>query len=260
MNEVSAYVAEGEQDAEATVRPKRLAEFIAQHRVRDQLDLLLRGAMGRGTPPDHILLSGPPGLGKPVSVDALVLLEDGSRRRLGDIVVGDRVITRTGEAARVDAVHEQGELDCVRIRTTTGREVVAAPDHPFWTPDGWVKAGDLTVGDRLANVLRPELVADGTEQTDEFALAGYLVGDGCVTNQVTFTSGDEDILADFRTTCDRLGQPHRTRPNSAQQLTRADLRTAGLAGRARPTRTRTPGTSGCRSSSSAATSGRSARS
>jgi Holliday junction DNA helicase RuvB subunit len=224
---VSAYADDAERDAEASVRPRRLADFIAQHRVRDQLDLLLRGAMGRGTPPDHILLSGPPGLGKPVSVDALVLLADGTRRRLGDIVVGDRVITRTGAPARVDAVHEQGELDCVRIRTTTGREVVAAPDHPFWTTDGWVKAGDLTVGDRLANVLRPELAPDATEASDEFALAGYLIGDGCTTNQVTFTSGDDDVLHDFRAVCDRLGHRHITRPNSANSSL---VRISGLRG------------------------------
>src|SRR3954447_14616194 len=61
---VSAAADEEDLDAEASVRPRRLADFIAQHRVRDQLDLLLKGAMGRGTPPDHILLSGPPGLGK----------------------------------------------------------------------------------------------------------------------------------------------------------------------------------------------------
>src|SRR3954452_11195445 len=114
---VSAAAGDDDLDAEASVRPRRLSEFIAQHRVRDQLELLLKGAMGRGTPPDHILLSGPPGLGKPVSVEALVLLADGSRKRRGDIVVGDRVITRTGEPAEVSAVHEQGELDCVRIRT-----------------------------------------------------------------------------------------------------------------------------------------------
>ncbi|GAB3803805.1 hypothetical protein GCM10027605_26440 [Micromonospora zhanjiangensis] len=52
---VSAYASDAERDAEVSVRPKRLADFIAQHRVRDQLDLLLKGAMGRGTPPDHIL-------------------------------------------------------------------------------------------------------------------------------------------------------------------------------------------------------------
>jgi Holliday junction DNA helicase RuvB subunit len=181
--------------------------------------------MGRGTPPDHILLSGPPGLGKPVSVEALVLLADGTRRRLGDVEVGDLVITRTGEPAEVLAVHEQGELDSVRIRTTSGREVVAAPDHPFWTTEGWVKAGDLTPEDVLANVLNPRIVADGTEPTDEFKLAGYLIGDGCTSNQVTFTGGDEAVLEDFRATCDRLGHPHNTRPNSARSSL---IRVSGL--------------------------------
>jgi Holliday junction DNA helicase RuvB subunit len=213
---VSATAGDDELDAEASVRPRRLADFIAQHRVRDQLDLLLKGAMGRGTPPDHILLSGPPGLGKPVSVDALVLMGDGSRRRLGDIVVGDQVVTRTGDPAAVLAVHEQGELDSVRIRTATGREVVAAPDHPFWTTEGWVKAGDLTPEDVLANVLSPAIVPEAVEEADEFRLAGYMIGDGCTSNQVTFTGGDAVVLDDFRAVCDRLGYSHKSRPNSAR--------------------------------------------
>jgi Holliday junction DNA helicase RuvB subunit len=94
---------------------------------------------------------------------------------LGDIAPGDRVITRTGEPALVEAVHEQGELDCVRIRTAAGRAVVAAPDHPFWTAEGWVKAGDLAVGERLASVLRPDVAAADTEPADAYPLAGYLV-------------------------------------------------------------------------------------
>src|SRR5690606_40299087 len=61
---VSPHAAADEQDAEASVRPRRLAEFIAQHRVREQLQLLLTSALRRGAPPDHILLCGPPGLGK----------------------------------------------------------------------------------------------------------------------------------------------------------------------------------------------------
>jgi len=54
----------GEQEAETTLRPRSLDEFIGQRKVRDQLSLVLTGAKNRGVTPDHVLLSGPPGLGK----------------------------------------------------------------------------------------------------------------------------------------------------------------------------------------------------
>lgn len=53
-----------EQDGESTLRPRSLDEFIGQPKVRGQLDLVLTGAKRRGVTPDHVLLSGPPGLGK----------------------------------------------------------------------------------------------------------------------------------------------------------------------------------------------------
>ena len=53
-----------ERQVEAALRPKRLSEFPGQTRVRDQLQLVLEAARRRDAPPDHILLSGPPGLGK----------------------------------------------------------------------------------------------------------------------------------------------------------------------------------------------------
>ncbi|MGC5584855.1 Holliday junction branch migration DNA helicase RuvB [Ornithinimicrobium sp. W1679] len=55
---------EEERRIEAALRPRRLAEFPGQRRVRDQLGLVLEAARRRGSPPDHVLLSGPPGLGK----------------------------------------------------------------------------------------------------------------------------------------------------------------------------------------------------
>ena len=51
-------------DGESGVRPGKLDELIGQGRVREQLELLLSSAKARGASPDHILLSGPPGLGK----------------------------------------------------------------------------------------------------------------------------------------------------------------------------------------------------
>ncbi|MDT5287643.1 MAG: holliday junction helicase RuvB, partial [Mycobacterium sp.] len=62
--EVSAALTVGEGDVDASLRPRTLGEFIGQARVREQLQLVLEGAKNRGGTPDHILLAGPPGLGK----------------------------------------------------------------------------------------------------------------------------------------------------------------------------------------------------
>ncbi|GAA2105393.1 Holliday junction branch migration DNA helicase RuvB [Microlunatus panaciterrae] len=53
-----------EEAAESALRPTSLSEFEGQERVSDQLGLVLEAARHRGTVPDHVLLSGPPGLGK----------------------------------------------------------------------------------------------------------------------------------------------------------------------------------------------------
>lgn len=49
---------------DGALRPTSLSEFIGQQRVRDQLGLVLRAASAAGRVADHVLLSGPPGLGK----------------------------------------------------------------------------------------------------------------------------------------------------------------------------------------------------
>src|SRR5690606_8933634 len=61
---VSAGYLPSDGDIETGLRPTSLDGFIGQPRVREQLSLVLRGARARGGTPDHILLSGPPGLGK----------------------------------------------------------------------------------------------------------------------------------------------------------------------------------------------------
>jgi Holliday junction DNA helicase RuvB len=55
---------EFERTQELALRPKTLQEFVGQKRVANQLDLLLSAARNRNSPADHVLLSGPPGLGK----------------------------------------------------------------------------------------------------------------------------------------------------------------------------------------------------
>ncbi|NMN93639.1 Holliday junction branch migration DNA helicase RuvB [Antrihabitans stalactiti] len=68
-------------DVDASLRPKSLHDFIGQPRVREQLQLVLHGAKGRGSTPDHILLSGPPGLGK-TSMAMIIAAELGTALRL----------------------------------------------------------------------------------------------------------------------------------------------------------------------------------
>src|SRR6476661_2606597 len=53
-----------ERAVEAALRPRTLDEVVGQDRVREPLSLLLEAARARQRVPDHVLLSGPPGLGK----------------------------------------------------------------------------------------------------------------------------------------------------------------------------------------------------
>ncbi len=53
-----------ERDTEASVRPRRLADFVGQARVKENLAIAIKAARSRGEALDHVLLFGPPGLGK----------------------------------------------------------------------------------------------------------------------------------------------------------------------------------------------------
>jgi Holliday junction DNA helicase RuvB len=61
---VSGDTLEGDTNLDTSLRPRRLAEYIGQTRVKDNLDIGIRAALKRSEPLDHTLLYGPPGLGK----------------------------------------------------------------------------------------------------------------------------------------------------------------------------------------------------
>jgi Holliday junction DNA helicase RuvB len=55
---------EGDEEVERTLRPRRLDDFVGQERTKEQLQIALDAARARGDALDHVLLVGPPGLGK----------------------------------------------------------------------------------------------------------------------------------------------------------------------------------------------------
>jgi Holliday junction DNA helicase RuvB len=61
---VSAHANEEEQTTESSLRPRRLAEYIGQEKIKENLSILLEAARRRNEAVDHVLLYGPPGLGK----------------------------------------------------------------------------------------------------------------------------------------------------------------------------------------------------
>ncbi len=61
---VSPKMSEEEQAIEGSLRPRRLAEYIGQEKIKENLSILLEAARRRNESVDHVLLYGPPGLGK----------------------------------------------------------------------------------------------------------------------------------------------------------------------------------------------------
>ena len=102
---VDAEVQLDEQEIEAALRPKRLAEFVGQKRVREQLSLVLDAAKLRNRPPDHLLLSGPPGLGK-TTLAMIVAAELGMPLR----VTSGPAIQHAGDLAALLSSLTEGEV------------------------------------------------------------------------------------------------------------------------------------------------------
>jgi Holliday junction DNA helicase RuvB len=103
---------EGDEEVEQTLRPRRLADFVGQERTKEQLEIALEAAKARGDALDHVLLVGPPGLGK--TTLATIVREElgvGLRTIAGPALErkGDMAAILTGLDARdvlfIDEIH-----------------------------------------------------------------------------------------------------------------------------------------------------------
>src|SRR4051794_17576816 len=97
---------------ERSLRPRRIAEYIGQDRVKSTLQVFIEAALGRGESLDHVLLYGPPGLGK-TTLASIIAAEMGVSLRItsgpaierpGDLV---SILTnvKPGDVLFIDEIH-----------------------------------------------------------------------------------------------------------------------------------------------------------
>jgi len=173
---------ENDTALEVGIRPKRLADFVGQHLLRDKLEIILEAARRRDQPVDHVLFAGPPGLGK-TTLAGIMACEMGAGLRItsGPALVrsGDVAAILTdlqpGDVLFIDEIHRMGraveellypamedfQLDIVLGRGPTARSIRL--DLPRFTLVGATTRTGLITGplrDRFGIVARLELYSD----------------------------------------------------------------------------------------------------
>lgn len=94
-----------EQQIELSLRPQFLREYIGQKKVKDNLNVFIKAARGRGESLDHVLLNGPPGLGK-TTLAQIIAREMGAKVH----VTAGPVIEKAGDLAAILTGLEEGDV------------------------------------------------------------------------------------------------------------------------------------------------------
>jgi holliday junction DNA helicase RuvB len=102
---VSPVASPEDSAVDAALRPRRLADFVGQERVREQLSLVLESALRRKMQPDHVLFSGSPGLGK-TTMAMIIAAELGAPLR----ITSGPAIERAGDLAALLSSLTEGEV------------------------------------------------------------------------------------------------------------------------------------------------------
>ncbi|MDR6119323.1 Holliday junction DNA helicase RuvB [Aeromicrobium sp. SORGH_AS981] len=108
FTDLDAVLAEATPDDrafDAALRPRTLEELVGQERVREQLSLVLEAAQQRGRTPDHVLLSGPPGLGK-TTIAMIIAHQLGAHLRL----TSGPAIQHAGDLAAILSGVDEGDV------------------------------------------------------------------------------------------------------------------------------------------------------
>lgn len=160
---ISSEAQGGEQKVDHALRPRSLKEMIGQERLREKIGILVEAARKRGDPLDHVLLYGPPGLGKCITADSLILTAAGwqpFRELLPEAFAADTYQPQTtaiyglGGVEPTSHIYANGRGPTIRVRTRSGFELEGTPNHPVLvaTESGpqWKPLANLTRDDYVA--------------------------------------------------------------------------------------------------------------
>ena len=147
---------------EIKLRPRRLADFIGQDKIKDNLRVFMQAALERSESLDHVLLSGPPGLGKCIAGSSRVMTPQGyvEMRELApkDLCPGEfrpLEITVMGlnGPEKTSHVYASGYGPTLQIQTRRGFAIEGTPCHPLLvnTPNGpvWRRLDSIALGEEL---------------------------------------------------------------------------------------------------------------
>src|SRR5262245_43777423 len=181
-----------DQQIELSLRPQYLREYIGQKKVKDNLSIFIKAARARGEALDHVLLNGPPGLGKCITADSLILTGHGLvpfQSLLPDSMPADSNQPLEIELYGLNGlestshIYANGLGSTRRILTGSGFELEGTPNHPVLvaTPTGpqWKQLRELSTDDYVAIARGTEVYgqAQSTEPSDSDSLTITLDGD-----------------------------------------------------------------------------------
>ena len=167
-----------EEAIERALRPKRLADYVDQAKIREQLSIFIHAAKRRSEALDHVLLFGPPGLGK-TTLAHIVAAEMGVNLRQ----TSGPVLERAGDLAGAVARQEAGRLTKVPgIGKKTAERLLLELKDKLAPVVGGGAAASLVVHDDQADILNALLALGYNEREAGAALkqlpAGTGVSDG----------------------------------------------------------------------------------
>ncbi len=129
-----------DQDFERRLRPRKLEDFIGQEKIKSNLKVFMQAALERQEALDHVLLSGPPGLGKCVTADTQIQTSEGhvamerllpANLRPGEYRKHPVTVIGSCGAEQASHVYANGNSPTVRIHTSCGKSLEGTPAHPI---------------------------------------------------------------------------------------------------------------------------------